>query len=361
MDSLQSPAEGPDARPERRQCGSAGPPGRNASGADRPGDCGSPPSATVVNGFPAWVGGRDRDRGGFCARRRAGTDEAAATDRSGRPSDGRAAPERRVRRGIGRRRLAAPEGRCAREGSGFRDAAGRPERAAGYVRQCSAGEHARGRPGGQCLFERRCARTSARGVAAPAGFQLHSGSAFRAAVSGGAERGAGPFRLARRRIGEGARRARAKSGRRGGLGRATPGIGTAGDAIGRSVRPRRGRQAQPDRPRRALAADSAGFAWQAQKHEKTAKPHKEAKAADEPAAPPPADEPETPAAQPAGNPLLRLFAAPSSDEPRPSARRRDSAAVCAPGGAAAHAAAELRVPARLSASRISSTIRSGAA
>ncbi len=55
------------------------------------------------------------------------------------------------------------------------------------------------------------------------------------------------------------------------------------------------------------------------KHEKTAKPHKEAKAADEPAAPPPADEPETPAAQPAGNPLLRLFAAPSSDEPRPSA------------------------------------------
>jgi len=55
------------------------------------------------------------------------------------------------------------------------------------------------------------------------------------------------------------------------------------------------------------------------KHEKTAKPHKEAKAAAEPAAPPPADAPETPAAQPAGNPLSRLFAAPSSDEPRLSA------------------------------------------
>ena len=51
------------------------------------------------------------------------------------------------------------------------------------------------------------------------------------------------------------------------------------------------------------------------KHEKTAKPHREAKAAAEPAPPPPADEPETPAAQPAGNPLFRLFATPS--EPRP--------------------------------------------
>ena len=56
------------------------------------------------------------------------------------------------------------------------------------------------------------------------------------------------------------------------------------------------------------------------KHEKTAKPRKEAKAADEPAAPPPADEAEARAAKPAGNSLLRLFAPPSSDEPRPSAR-----------------------------------------
>ncbi len=42
--------------------------------------------------------------------------------------------------------------------------------------------------------------------------------------------------------------------------------------------------------------------------------------ADEPAAPPPTDEPETRVAQPAGNPLLRLFAAPSSNEPRPTTR-----------------------------------------
>lgn len=248
MDSLQSTAEGPDPRPEPRQCGCAGRPGRTASGAACPGDCGRPPPTTVVNGFPAWVDGRDRDRGGFCGRRRAGTDEAAATHRSGRPSADGAAPERRFRRGIGRRRLAAGEGRCARKGIGFRDAAGRPERVAGFVRRCSAGEHARSRPGGQCLFERRYAGAGARGAAAPTGFQPHSGSAFRAAVSGGAERDAGPFRLARGRVGEGARRVPAKSGLRGGFGRTTPAIGTAGDAIGRSVRPRRGRQAQPDRP-----------------------------------------------------------------------------------------------------------------
>ena len=299
MDSLQSPAEGLDPRPERRRRGSAGRSGRTASAAVRPSDCGSPRSATVDNGFPHWVGGRDRFAAVFALdnapepMRRPQPIAPAVPPTAGlRPSDdgsvaGSAAAGLPLLRG------AAP----VKEAASETPPAGQSVRPASPGNVPPASTHAAGRAGDA---------SSSADAREPAPETPPHPQAFNP-IPG--QPSAPPSREAAN---------------------ATP----APSALTTEALPAVGSVKAPAEPE-PKAAEGALIPTPASsaplppirpaslgkptKHEKTAKPHKEAKAAAEPAAPPPADAPETPAAQPAGNPLLRLFAAPSSDEPRLSA------------------------------------------
>ena len=323
MDSVEFAAEGPGARPDGRGRGSTACRGRTTSGAAGRGDPQARP-ATVLEGGPACVGRCGCGRGGFRAQWGAGSHQADALHRSGRPSDGDAAAERRDRCG-----LAIPEGgrRVSKElpaspnGSASSDIVPPPSPAADALPSGDAREPPTEAP--PQLQPQPQPQPQALNIPdAAASPPSKEGPNATPASSAAATMEASPAGAAVKAPAEPEPKAADEAAVGGQRLDPEPPTTQSNNPSGAAEGAKSDAITLEDAPLPPIRPPSGQHA------KRTAKPHKQAKAAAEPPAPAPPAHPETQAAQPeaqaaqsAGNPLLRPFATPSS-ELRPSSPTR---------------------------------------